>query len=492
MRQRFSGWSCAVLAAVVGLGCTSSLPPGGPPPADRPPAGEPLPGPGRLLGAGGCAARGCHGGPAATPDGEPRADWSNASTFWARYDKHALAHANLRSDLATAMVARLRESQPDAGWRDAAVEPRCLACHVTPQLATVNEPQARSEGVSCDACHTLPGRTTTEWLGPHQFARSTGWSDEAYTKHGLRRLDGPARRAEVCVGCHVGAPATDGVPVREVTHDLIAAGHPRLNFEFVTYLALMPPHWVERSPGPGLPAAAWFAGQVEAAKAGLALHADRCDRVNRGEAVAWPELAEWNCYSCHHDLTPRSADWRGRRADARVRRSDGLPLWTGGNLSQPLRHLIERESSTFRSYDRLGKQAVRGGRPASDPSTARTLIKNLDKEHAYSRFKAADPAAGRKLVDALELKLSMSSGELSRLDWDDASQIYYALRAASRCGRPAGAQKDAADQALDRLASQLRLPRNPTVNSPVQYDPASVAKGFAEFNAAFNARPAGR
>ncbi len=29
----------------------------------------------------------------------------------------------------------------------------------------------------------------------------------------------------------------------EVDHDLIAAGHPALRFEFATYFANLPPHW---------------------------------------------------------------------------------------------------------------------------------------------------------------------------------------------------------------------------------------------------------
>ena len=65
----------------------------------------------------------------------------------------------------------------------------------------------------------------------------------------------PRKLVRVCVGCHVGAPEQDGLPAREVTHDLLAAGHPRLNFEFTVFLANLPP--LERR------------GKDEGARAGL-------------------------------------------------------------------------------------------------------------------------------------------------------------------------------------------------------------------------------
>jgi hypothetical protein len=38
-------------------------------------------------------------------------------------------------------------------------------------------------------------------------------------------------------------PGPDGKPWRDVNHDLIAAGHPRLSFELSAFMATMPPHW---------------------------------------------------------------------------------------------------------------------------------------------------------------------------------------------------------------------------------------------------------
>ena len=118
-------------------------------------------------------------------------------------------------------------------------------CHVNPTLAAKSDPHSKAlhaEGVSCEACHG----NAEHWRFEH-----AGWNpktnrDEAYGRTGMTKLFDPAVRAADCAGCHVGAPASTDMPLREVNHDLIAAGHPRLNFEFTTYLRKMPPHWAEK------------------------------------------------------------------------------------------------------------------------------------------------------------------------------------------------------------------------------------------------------
>ena len=355
------------------------------------------------MGANGCSARACHGGPApVSPNGSLDAKWENAYTIWARHDKHAEAYHALEGKLAGEMIARLRGRQPGGAWHNATDEPRCLACHVTPVLATAPRSSFHAEGVSCDACHTAPGGSTGDWYEPHKTKSPAP---------GMRGLGTANLRAAVCVECHVGAPAGGSIPIREVTHDMIAAGHPRLNFEYLTYLALLPRHWHERDRAPDGPAA-WYAGQVATARAGQALSAGRAP-------ASGPELADWNCFACHHDLGPAGT----------VGRPQHKPLQRAGQPSDPLARVA-------------------------------------------SPLAANDPEAGRKLIAALRLSERYAAGELDRMTWDDAAQTYYALRAAKR-------PEIAPD--LDRLADLLRLPRSPAVvNSPVGYDPKAVAKVLAE------------
>src|SRR5205807_1861790 len=92
----------------------------------------------------------------------------------------------------------------------------------------------------------------------------------------------PARLAETCVGCHVGSPAVPAFPgARDVNHDLIAAGHPRLNFEFAAFLFNLPRHWNEekKTPSPGAEGGTWVVGQAITAKAALELLAHRANQA---------------------------------------------------------------------------------------------------------------------------------------------------------------------------------------------------------------------
>jgi hypothetical protein len=155
------------------------------------------------------------------------------------------------------------------------------------------------DGVGCESCHG----PAEKWLAPH-----VGWKDltpaerkHAYAEHGMTWLRDPASRAKACATCHVGTGEAD------VNHDLIAAGHPRLNFEVSAYQQRMPRHWdetAERARLPGYNARTWALGQAAAARAALELLASRAQPKQR----PWPEFAEYRCTACHHDL-----------------RNDGLP-----------------------------------------------------------------------------------------------------------------------------------------------------------------------
>src|SRR5262249_11794199 len=156
--------------------------------------------------------------------------------------------------------------------------------------------------VSCEACHGPASRWDVEHI-------TTAWAvPEGRKKRceaaGMTWLNDLASRAKTCAGCHVGAAADKekGLPLREVNHDLIAAGHPRLTFEFAVYSARMPHHWDERDrtrAGQPLvkrtPVEEWEAGQLASARAGLTLLADRAQRATTNKAP-WPEFAELDCY----------------------------------------------------------------------------------------------------------------------------------------------------------------------------------------------------
>src|SRR5262249_33878055 len=122
---------------------------------------------------------------------------------------------------------------------------------------------------------------------------------------GMRPTKDLLERADACAKCHVGAAD------REVNHDLIAAGHPRLNFEFGTYLANRPKHWQEKGDNArtDFEARVWTVGQIASLHAALdllearaaAAHGGKKD-APPGERPVWPEFSEYDCFACHHSL----------------------------------------------------------------------------------------------------------------------------------------------------------------------------------------------
>src|SRR5262249_11338289 len=141
---------------------------------------------------------------------------------------------------------------------------------------------------------------------------------------GMWSVTDAAARGRACAGCHVGAPpVSDELPPRDVNHDLIAAGHPRLHFELATFLANLPPHWnVAAKKNGASDAQGWAVGQAVSAEAALELLAHR----TATEKAPWPEFAEYDCFACHHDLQPDG--WRQQAQRLGKRKPGTLPWGT--------------------------------------------------------------------------------------------------------------------------------------------------------------------
>src|SRR5205085_1193146 len=124
-------------------------------------------------------------------------------------------------------------------WRKARPEEDslCLRCHALNTAEPRRYPEALADGVGCENCHGA----AQNWLEPHF---RDGWrqrSAEFKEAYGFKNLSvtNLAGRAAACVDCHVG----NGAKGMKVNHQLIAAGHPRLNFEYSRFMAKLPKHW---------------------------------------------------------------------------------------------------------------------------------------------------------------------------------------------------------------------------------------------------------
>ncbi len=333
-----------------------------------------------------CSGRACHGGLG------PRDVRGNEYTIWVTQDPHVKAYPALFSEASRRMLVHLGRARSAAEARPQS-EVLCLNCH--------GQPAAPDRSFGCENCHG-PAKV---WLRPH--ADRERWdrlSVEEKKRFGMWPLAGLAERARVCAGCHVGAPG------REVNHDLIAAGHPRLNFEFETYLANLPRHW--HTNRAEIPAARWTVGQAVSAEAALALLAHRADPRNR---LPWPEFAEYDCSACHHALRPDSPRQRSGGAG----RVPGLLPWAdwyyvmprrlgvdgldrdlnvlAGEMAKPLPPRMEIMGQADKAAGRLRAWLRRGPAPVSLPAKPR--VKNWDTAAQWTLGLMAD-YHGRSRRDA--------------------------------------------------------------------------------------------
>ena len=348
------------------------------------------------VGVSSCAAAACHHG-----NGERGTSGSEYST-WVAVDPHAKAFAALYKPESVRMHKAMT-------GQDRGVErnPLCLQCHGMGKEA----PEAfQADGVGCERCHG----NAEKWKSTHYlrgFDRKQGFVD-------LREM--PVR-VESCVKCHVG----DGS--MEVDHDLIAAGHPRLRFEYAAYAANYPRHWAETSSNKreGDEARGWLLGQIVSARAAADLLAHRA----ANEQGVWPEFAEYDCAACHHGLTP---NFRKDRDDSLAKAGKKIPLgrmpW--GTWYDPL--LPTLATATKIDGDRLdaSRTQLREMMQKSYPNRA-----NVGKEaKAYAaELRAWEQKVAGRPFDAAQVRALMKSlaghPELVAPGWDGGTQVYLGLAA---------------------------------------------------------------
>ena len=442
-----------------------------------------------LRGVSSCTATACHGG---RTEGNP--SWRSAYTVWVNQDPHAKAYSILHDRRSREIVQRLRglktadEAEP---WK----EQSCLACH-TISTGDPTNTSLLGDGVSCEACHGGSG----DWLKQHVTQNWTTLSPSQKAARGMVDTTDLRTRAERCVACHVGAPASDGAPARDVNHDLLAAGHPRLTFEFTAYLQNMPPHWDEQTDR-SLPrykraergsaeydnfeARAWAIGQAVTGKAALELLAARASAVDTDNDHAtthykspWPEFSEVACYDCHHGLH----DSKSRQQQAATRSGGGgLNRWGTWNFPM-LEQLAHGDLGIQGELDLL---PARSAMSALLPEPGRVL----------PAAQSASDQAGRFIEHLVRqnyrVKLPvMLSGVLAawardanstehRHDWDRMAQYYLAAVALHNAVIEGNrGMLTASDGRVQKLLREIRaaLRFSDQANSPEDFNADAVSK----------------
>ncbi|MFM8892421.1 MAG: multiheme c-type cytochrome, partial [Planctomycetia bacterium] len=458
-----------------------------------------------LLGAGSCTSSGCH---AAAVEGHLA--WQSSYTVWATRDPHARAERVLHEPLAARIVELLAVRNPGSPAVPAHEHTACIGCH-----ATGRGPLAR-EGVGCESCHGPAG----DWLVAHTLP---GWRTRG-NGAGMVDLADPFVCAQTCGGCHVGGPPTaDGLP-REVSHDLIAAGHPRLAFELRSFKQAEPPHWRDRftlgprpagnspqekagdssqaraiEPAPESPREStlldpldeWALGRLGTIHVFLdqvARQAGASTRPRSGAtADTWPEFTAFDCYGCHRPPVA-GADRGGAPAGASGTsppdRHVGTPRleplqWSLLDLILPA-----EQAATLEGF-RRDTEARWWERP--DAATILACLDAIDAARAHGHPALAGASAGvvaRRVVD-----------RTTPATWDEATAALAALEAVAARAASRGVSPETLGPVRGRLATLrglLEFPAGgdgsrPRFDSPRDYDWRGVARELAAIAAALEA-----
>lgn len=398
----------------------------------------------RTLGAGSCAARGCHGGVGGgDPTGGDVAFAGGEYTTWRTYDPHARAFEVLRSARSRRMAERLADRLQHKPAHEA---PACLSCH-DPRSVAEASPRLTHEGVGCESCHGPAER----WREPHLAARWRTLPAADKARLGMADLSDPVGRASTCVGCHVG----DRDRGREVNHDLIAAGHPRLDFELTSAVASLPRHW--RDPDdPTAAIRAWAVGEAVTARAGVDLLASRAGAAARPGAASepWPEFSEYGCFACHRNLP----DHPGPPVDGGAN-PPGSPLPWGVGMLAVLPTLAQDQPGVDPDSPQSAWAPLRRAMTRDEPDAGE--VANA-AARASAELDAWIPRLGREpfdraRVDAILQRLAVPPSVDPPAAWDAATRRYLGLRALTR-SRSGGDIPPEVRSALDSAPKLLNFP----------------------------------
>lgn len=259
------------------------------------------------LGVKSCGSSGCHGQVASSSSPV----LLNEYVTWQKYDKHARAYQVLLEPRSVRMAQNL-------GLKNAHEAKICLDCHADNVPAEKRGPQfVLADGVGCEACH---GAGSAPWMGLH----IGGSTHQVNVENGLIPLEDPVVRANLCLDCHLGNSN------QFATHRIMGAGHPRISFEVDSFTDFQPAHYVidddyrkRKQVVNGVKT--WAIGQALMVERRMDL---MLSGKYQGDGM-FPELAFFDCHSCHHPMSESLPDESGRNFPAAWTPRPGTGLGPG-------------------------------------------------------------------------------------------------------------------------------------------------------------------
>lgn len=396
----------------------------------------------RFVGSRSCASSSCHG------DSRRETVVGSAAHYFFDRDKHQSAGVVLRNQRSQAIADRLQMTMPP--WKSR----ECLVCHAPAALDSTDQTHFSamlSEGVNCESCHGA----ARDWLVPHrapEWHYNGVWSADRRASIGFVETKQLTQRVDRCADCHVGNVT------QSVNHDLIAAGHPRLAFEYSAYQSRMPIHWrqsLERQQSPvantwpssqqsTYEARNWLIGQIVTADHELEILSTIVSRPG----IVQPGLAQYDCFACHHELS--SPGWRQARTAWNIRPGE-LPwgTWSLGLLAESQPALADILTERFVANRNSLLQELKTSIYNQDE--VRRLVSNLRQDLAQSKLLLSQKHFTPDDLSAIRYRLAKEQGMFTDQGWDRSTQLFLALVALDK-------------GANDALGSGNRVPRSREAN----------------------------
>lgn len=327
----------------------------------------------------------------------------------------------------------------------------CLGCHADPAAGAQRGAQFQlSDGVGCEACHG----GSSGWLASHRTVNGT---HAANVQAGLRPLENPKVRASVCLDCHFGSSR----PGQFVSHEIMAAGHPRVSFELDLFSSLVQ-HWdvdadyVKRKGYAG-GVRTWAVGQAMALDRALSLYG----APGRGQG-AFPELYFFDCHSCHRTISDDPKARPAWQANPGRPIPSGQPPFNDENMimlaaaaqavSPGLAARLDTDSRAFHAA--LVRDRAESIRAAAKLATTARALSDAFAARSFSR------------ADTLAIFNAVVSGDGARryTDYTGSAQAVMAadtlLNALVNSGQVDRAAAARVRPALDRAYAQVRDPNS--------------------------------
>jgi mono/diheme cytochrome c family protein len=435
---------------------------------------------------------------------------------WREQDFHDQAGIALTTPRAKAMSDLL-------GY-DVSKSTQCLGCHTgtqkvadqagkPPHLTAPEQRMVLEHGVSCQACHG-PAKN---WDGPHR-TEADWWKNSSDKKYAIGLLDvrRPTTRAQICLSCHLGSSAEGKI----ITHEMYAAGHPPLgNFEVENFMNAMPFHGMlleDKTKSSEPSHGDWYrrddfyrtrsvlTASIVALRMQVQLLLDEtswsANSLPSGNAAdgkptdayraRWPELAHFNCASCHHELASDrlAPDRSASAAPGRpLLRSWPTVLYEVAMLGSGLDKVDCKPAEPLMQPLEAALARNPFGRSKDVHAAAQAIAARLDRELAAFDERPIDRVAAKKFLATIA-----TVGLSRRVDYEEARQSAWAARAIVKELKDAKADADddaavsaAVEPIVAGFSTELKLDfaAKPAKKDPradfhkVEYSPALLKWG---------------